>query len=144
MRERRELERRELETRIAWAFAAYLPHLLEEALTGMHEDPVVAPALSLLLELPPRHAVYLTFQLMMVLLLAAIVAYSRGGRPRLLVLGAIGVALLGEAHHVVRAVATLSPNSGLVTSLPMPFVGSLLLGAVARAWRLPASTLLPA
>ena len=48
---------------LAVASAFYLPHLLEEALTGMHDDALIVAAFAPLANLEPRHAAYLVFQL---------------------------------------------------------------------------------
>ncbi len=133
--------RLELTTLFALALAVYLPHIAEEALTGMHDDPGIVLALSPLAGLSPRHAVYLTFQVMMLVTLVTALLVSRGGKPRLLVLAVLGVSLLGEAHHLVHALFTLQYNSGLVTSLPMPVVGVILLRRVLREWATPSPAL---
>jgi hypothetical protein len=108
------------------SLAVYVPHLIEEALTGMHDDPLLAAALGLLSALSARHAAYLVFQLMFVLLLVTTLLFSLGGRAQRLVMIALGLAMLAEAHHGIRAIATLHYNSGLATSLPLPVVGALL------------------
>jgi hypothetical protein len=123
-------------TLLAATAAVYLPHLAEEALTGMHDDAIivwVAGVLDrsdVLASLTPRHAVYLTFQLTLALLLVATWLTSLGGRWRDLVLFALGLSLLGESHHVVRWLVTHHASSGLVTSLPMPLLGVLILRRV--------------
>ena len=64
---------------LALATAAYVPHLIEEALTGMHDDPLVVAALAGLAQLSTRHAAYLVFQAMFVLVLASTLAFALGG-----------------------------------------------------------------
>ncbi len=113
----------------------YAPHLAEEALTRMHDDPIIVAALAPLLTLEPRHAVYLMFQAMLLVTLGTTLLFARGGRARLLVLGALGLGLVAESHHVIRALVTLRYDSGLVTSLPMPLFGAIVLHTVGRAWR---------
>jgi hypothetical protein len=114
---------------IAAVLLVYLPHLAEEALTGMHDDPIIVAAgaflarSSALAGLTERHAVYLTFQAMLALLLVAVLLVELGGTWRALVLAAFGLSLMGEAHHLVRFLVTHHASSGLVTSLPMPFLG---------------------
>lgn len=107
--------------------AVYVPHLVEEALTGMHDDRLIVSAYTPLSRLEPRHATYLVFQIMMVVSLAMTLAWSRGGNARRAVIGVLGIALLAESHHSIRALATMSYDSGLVTSIPMPFIGALVL-----------------
>jgi hypothetical protein len=119
---------------LAIATLLYLPHLAEEAMTGMHDDPIIALALAPLLTLAPRHAVYLMFQGMLLVTLTTTLMFARGGLTRLFVVGAVGLALLGESHHLCRALFTLRYNPGLVTSLPMPLFGAHLLRVVRRAW----------
>ena len=128
-------------TLLAIAFALYVPHIADEALTGMYDDPMMVRALAPFAELSPRHAAYLTFQLMMLLAFAMTLAFARPGKPRLAVLGLVAATLVGEAHHVIRAVATLQTNSGLFTSLPMPLFGVYLLTRVRAALRDPRRTL---
>lgn len=108
----------------------YAPHLLEEHVTGMWNDPLIARAFEPLAALPAREATYAVFQTMLALALGMTYAFSRGGIARRAVLASLGVALVCEAHHLVRAAVTLSYNSGLLTALPMPLLGGWLL------WRL--------
>jgi hypothetical protein len=110
----------------------YVPHLLEEALTGMHDDAPIVTAYAWLASLGPRHAAYLVFQATFAVALSAVALVARGGRARAAVLAALGVALLGEGHHVVRALITTSYNPGLVTGLAMPCVGVFLLQSLHR------------
>ena len=117
--------------------ALYLPHLAEEALTGMYDDPVIVRALSPLASLSARHSTYLVFQLTFALSLAVGFLATLGDRARLLVLGGMAVALLCEGHHLVRACLSLETNPGLLTSLPMPILGILLLRRVVRDWQAP-------
>ena len=133
-------DRPKLTSLLALALACYVPHITEEALTGMHDDPGIVLALAPLASLSPRHAAYLTFQVMMLLLLATTLAFARGGKARLFVVGVLGASLVGEGHHLVHALFTLSYNSGLVTSLPMPLAGAFILRSVAREWRVAGST----
>lgn len=112
---------------LALATAVYVPHLVEEALTGMHDDPIIVHAFTVLAELSPRHASYLVFQIMLALVLVTTLAWAMGGPGRLAVIAALGVALVGEGHHILSALYTLHYNSGLITALPMPFVGAYLL-----------------
>ena len=116
----------------------YLPHLAEEALTGMHDDPILAAALSPFAALSPRHAVYLMFQAMLAVTLGTTFLFARGGGARLAVMATLGAALVAEGHHALRALAALRYNSGLVTSLPMPLLGVYVLRSVARGWPPPA------
>jgi hypothetical protein len=109
----------------------YLPHLVEEALTGMYDDPIIAYAFAPLAHLSPRHATYLVFQAMLLLLLATAWLTSLAPHGPRVVLALLGVALLAESHHVVRAIGSHAYNSGLVTSVPMPIVGAL---AIAHAF----------
>ena len=44
----------------------------------------------------------------------------------------LGLALVCEAHHAIRALATLHDNPGFITSLPMPVVGAFVLRTVFR------------
>jgi hypothetical protein len=118
------------------ALALYLPHLLDEALTGMHDDPLIVAAYAPLTHLGPRHAAYLVFQVTLALGLGATFLFACGGRARLAVMGVLGLALLAEAHHAVRALGTLSYDSGLVTSLPLPFLGALVVHHVIAARRI--------
>jgi hypothetical protein len=115
------------------AVALFVPHLIEEALTGMHDDALIVAAYAPLVALGPRHAAYLVFQLTFALGLGATWLFSLGGRARLAVVGAFAITLLAEAHHAVRAVSTLSYDSGLLTSLPLPFVGFFLARRAVRA-----------
>jgi hypothetical protein len=118
------------------ALALYLPHLLDEALTGMHDDPLIVAAYARLAHLGARHAAYLVFQVTLALGLGATFLFARGGRARLTVMGVLGLALLAEAHHAVRALSTLSYDSGLCTSLPLPFLGALVVHRVIAARRI--------
>ena len=109
---------------------AYAPHLLEEHLTGMWNDAVIVTAFEPLSAMPARQAAYLLFQAMLALSLGMTFLVSLGGKWRDVVMVGLAAALVAEAHHVVRALATHEYNSGLVTSLPMPVVGAAIL------WRL--------
>jgi hypothetical protein len=109
------------------ALGFYLPHLLEEAITGMHDDTLIVAAYDLVAPLGPRHAAYLVFQVTFALGLVMTVLLDRGVRGRVLVLGGLGIALLAETHHVVRAIVMHAYNSGLVTALPLPWIGLRLL-----------------
>ena len=120
---------------LGWALVLYLPHMTEEALTQMHDDPLIVAALTPLLALSPRHAVYLMFQVMFLLALGGALLLAAGGRARLAVMSMIGLALLAEGHHALRACLTLHYDSGLVTSLPMPVFGAHLLRIIAGQWQ---------
>lgn len=112
-----------------WLFAClvmYAPHLLEEALTHMHDDRLIVAAFEPLSGLSARHAAYLVFQVMLAASLVMTFLVALGGRARLAVMGILAFALLAESHHVIRALCTLRYDSGLVTSLPMPVAGALL------------------
>ena len=117
---------------LAVASAFYLPHLVEEALTGMHDDALIVAAFAPLANLEPRHAAYLVFQLTFAFGLVALQVYGLGGTPRRLVVGAFALALLAEAHHGLRAISLGVWTSGLLTSIPLPFVGALLFLRAAR------------
>jgi hypothetical protein len=117
---------------LALCLGVYLPHLLEEALTRMYDDPIIVAAFGPLSQLPARQAAYLVFQVMLVLALAMLTLASLGGRWRDMVLLGLALALLGESHHVVRWIASHQYNSGLVTALPMPVAGALILRGVFR------------
>jgi Protein of unknown function with HXXEE motif len=102
----------------------YTPHLLEEALTAMHDDPLIVAAYAPLSHLSARHASYLVFQVMLAMSLGIAVLVTLGHRGRAVVLATLAFSLLCESHHAVRALVSLTYNPGLVTSLPMPFVGA--------------------
>lgn len=112
---------------LGWISLVYLPHLLEEAMTGMHDDPIIVAAWAQLSGLEPRHATYLVFQFMLALLLATSLAWSHGPLLQRVVLTVLSLSLLAESHHLARAIASSTWNSGLATSLIMPFVGALVL-----------------
>jgi hypothetical protein len=97
-----------------------LVHLADEALSGMHDDPIIAAAYDLVAPLGPRHAAYLVFQITFAL--AVIAALS----PPRLVHFVSGLALVAEGHHTIRAICMHHANSGLFTSLPLPILGALL------------------
>ncbi len=113
--------------------AVYVPHLFEEAITRMYDDPVIVAAYALLAGLSPRHAAYLVFQLTLVLALAMALLVSMRGRSGRVVLAGLALALVGESHHLVRAIVTHAYNPGLVTALPMLLVGLLLGQHLGRA-----------
>ena len=115
---------------LAIVLAFYLPHLLEEAITGMHDDPWIVAAYAPLAHLGARHAAYLVFQITFALGLVVTLLYAHGGSARRWVMGLLGLALLAEMHHPLRALVALSWNSGLATSLPLPFVAALVLHQV--------------
>ncbi len=116
----------------------YLPHLFEEALTGMHDDAPIAAAYAVFASLGPRHAAYLVFQVTFALALAAMALAAWGERSQRLLLGVLAIALVGEGHHLVRAISTLSYNPGLVTALPLPFAGAWLLRDLVSPRKVPA------
>ena len=117
--------------RLGLGAALYVPHLIEEAMTGMHDDPLIVAAWAPLSNLSPRHAAYLVFQVTFALALGATYLVLGGRNGRLIVLSILAFALLAEAHHVVRALLSLRYNSGLFTSLPLPVAGALLGRALA-------------
>jgi hypothetical protein len=108
------------------AAVLHLAHLAEEALGGMHDDPIIVAAYAWLSPLGARHAAYLVFQLAFALGLVSTVSVARGGGAMRLVLAVFGLALVAEVHHPLRALFAGASNAGLVTSLPLPFVGALL------------------
>ena len=79
---------------------------------------------------------------MLVTTLTTTYLYGLGGGARRAVMTVIGLGLLGEAHHLLRAAMTLHANSGVWTAAPMPIVGAWILFSIARAPR--GSTLSPA
>jgi hypothetical protein len=116
--------------------AVYAPHLLEEHVMEMHDDPMLVSAFDRAFAgVPAREASYLVFQLMMIVALVAAYLSSLGGRARDAVLAALALALLAESHHVIRALATLHYNAGALTSLPMPILGAAIALSLVRAPR---------
>lgn len=120
---------------LAVALALLAPHLLEEALLGMHDDPVIVAAYAPIAHLGARHAAYLVFQTTLAVGLLATLLIALGGAAGRLAMGVLSVALLAEAHHAVRALWTWSPNVGLATSLPLPVFGALIASRVVRGAR---------
>jgi hypothetical protein len=114
------------------ALLVYVPHLVEEHVTRMCDDPLIVAAFRPLEDLPARRSSYLVFQAMLLAALTMTWLFSLGGRWRAVVMGALGLALLAEAHHLIRAATTFHYNSGLATALPMPIVGALILRALVR------------
>jgi hypothetical protein len=112
---------------LAIAATLHLAHLGEEAAGAMHDDPIVTAAYAVFAPLGARHAAYLLFQITYALGLVAVVLVARGGPARRAVFALYGVALLAEAHHPLRALVAFAPNPGLVTSLPLPLLGALVL-----------------
>ena len=108
----------------------YAPHLVEEHVTRMCDDPILVRALGGLASMPARQAAYLVFQVMLAVALGMTYLFSRGGRSRDAVMIALGVALLAESHHLARWLVTREYNPGLLTALPMPFAGAWVLRAV--------------
>ncbi|MEO7111791.1 MAG: hypothetical protein ABI183_15220 [Polyangiaceae bacterium] len=108
------------------AICVYAPHLLEEHVTHMADDPLIVFALSTLENVPARHASYAVFQIMMMLALTMTLLFSLGGAPRKIVMGLLAFSLLAESHHLVRFLISPHYNSGLLTALPMPVVGILI------------------
>ncbi len=104
----------------------YAPHLVEEYFTHIWDDPMLAPALGIVAGWSPQHALYCAFQITFALCCIATLAFSVAGRPRSVVMGVFAVALLAESHHAIRFLISHHYNSGLVTSLPMPFVGAFI------------------
>lgn len=113
----------------------YLPHLVEEGCTRMCDDALIVEAFRPFSHLPAREAAYLFFQIMMGVALVMTYAFSRGGIWREAVMVILGLALLAESHHVIRALASHGYDSGLVTSLPMPLVGAYVIASVVRRHR---------
>jgi hypothetical protein len=105
----------------------YAPHLLEEYFTQIWHDPFLAPALDTVANWSPQHAAYFVFQIMLVLLLVATLLFSLGKNSRHAVMLIFAVALLAESHHAIRFLISHHYNSGVVTSLPMPFVGAFVI-----------------
>ena len=120
---------------LAVCLALYVPHLAEEAMTRMHDDPLIVSAFEPLSGLSARHAAYLVFQIMLAMALGMTLLFSLGGRARLAVMAGLGVAMILEGHHALRAIRSLAYNPGLFTSLPMPFAGALVLARLARTAR---------
>lgn len=108
----------------------YAPHLVEEAFTRVYDDRLIVSAFEPISHLSARHSTYLVFQVMLAVALGMTFLVSLGGRARVSVMAALAFALVCESHHAVRALATLQYDSGLVTSLPMPIVGVLLMRKV--------------
>ncbi len=106
--------------------AVYVPHLVEEALTGMYDDAIIIAAFTPIASLSARHAAYVVFQSMLALSLGIALLTSLGGRAHVVLLAGLALSLLAESHHAVRALVTHTYNSGLVTSLWMPVVGAFL------------------
>jgi len=108
----------------------YLPHLLEEHLTHMADDPLIVFGLAPIADWPARAAAYLVFQVMLALSLVMTLAFAAGGWAQKAVLASLGLALVAESHHLVRFAITHRYASGLYTAWPMPFVGAFVLFTV--------------
>ncbi|HVY45384.1 MAG TPA: HXXEE domain-containing protein [Minicystis sp.] len=115
---------------LAAILAVYAPHLIEEHVARVDDEPWMATALRPFAASSPEHAAYLVFQVMLAVGLAALLAWSVGGRPRRAVVALLGLALVAEAHHLIRFVATGRYNAGLFTALPMPAIGALVLATL--------------
>ena len=61
--------------------AVYAPHLLEEALTRMYDDPLIVYAFEPLSHLSTRHSTYLVFQMMLAVALGMTFLFSLGDGP---------------------------------------------------------------
>ncbi len=107
--------------------AFYLLHILEEALGPMHDDPIIVAAYEGLAPLGARHAAYLVFQITFSLGLVGMLLVSHRGLGRRALFAVLGAALVAELHHPVRALLAWASNPGLITSLPLPLFGALLL-----------------
>jgi hypothetical protein len=122
-----------MKRRLLAALVVYAPHLVEEQLTRIDDEPWMARALRPFAASSPTHAAYSVFQVMLVVGLAMTLAFSLGGPARRLVMLILGLSLVGESHHAIRFFASHHYNSGLVTSLPMPLVGALILVALVQS-----------
>lgn len=108
------------------AICSYAPHLLEEHITRMADDPLIVFALSTLDHDSPRHAAYAVFQIMTMASLTMTLAFSLGGAPQKIVMAVLALSLLAESHHLIRFLISPHYNSGLFTAFPMPIVGILI------------------
>jgi hypothetical protein len=117
---------KQLNTLLFATICVYAPHLLEEHLTHMADDPLIVFAVSAFQNGSARDAGYLVFQIMMMVSLTMTLLFSLGGAPRNIVMGALAFSLLAESHHLIRFLISPHYNSGLLTALPMPVVGILI------------------
>jgi hypothetical protein len=93
----------------------------------MYDDPVIELAFRPLSHLAARQATYLVFQIMLMVSLGMTYLFSLGGRWRGAVMTVLAVSMLCELHHIVRWLFTFHYNPGLVTSVPMPFAGAVII-----------------
>jgi hypothetical protein len=117
-----------------WLPLILVLHGVEQLLFGLDELYELEGQVGFVLGLFPDRDAGIVVLVFAVVLLVQTFVYGllSGGALRLLGPGFIGLAALGESHHVIKTILRAEYFPGAVTAVPYVIVGALVLRAVAR------------
>ena len=112
-----------LKTIFAISIPLFIAHGVEEIMTGFYSvDAWDAYLFQPFAQLSLHGVMFVTFQLMLWLLLIVSLALLSGDRWRFRMLAVIGVVYVFELHHVFKAILAGGYYPGLITSLAFPVI----------------------
>lgn len=112
-----------LKTIFAISIPLFIAHGIEEIMTGFYSvDALDAYLFQPFAQLSLHGVMFVTFQLMLWLLLIVSLALLSGDRWRFRMLAVIGVVYVFELHHVFKAILAGGYYPGLITSLAFPVI----------------------
>ncbi len=112
-----------LKTIFALSIPLFIAHGIEEILTGFYAvDAWDAYLFQPFAQLPLHGVMFVTFQLMLWLLLVVFLVLLLGEKWRFRLLAVIGVVYIFELHHPIKALLAGGYYPGLITSLLFPIL----------------------
>jgi len=103
----------------------FVAHGLEEYFTGFYlNDPIFKFALILFQGMGFNQGMFLLLQIMILLIL--VISFTILSKKYWIFLTLLGLTFVVESHHIIHAVLIRGYYPGLVTSIPLVFLGFLL------------------
>lgn len=118
----------------------FILHGIEEYQTGFYKiDPLDQLIFKPFLEMDGHQVMFITFQVMFLLLLVVSLLLVLNERWRLRMMFILGIVYVIEVHHIWNAVAAWSYYPGLYTAIFFPVLAFFFWRELMRVYRLPQS-----
>ncbi len=111
---------------LAVSIPIFIIHGIEEFKTHFYDIDTHSGAIFGILSTLSNHgATFITFEIMLWLLLIVSLLLIMGGRWQFYTFSLIGLVYVYEFHHIIKAISVNGYYPGLYTSLAFPFIGFL-------------------